>query len=107
VRDPVAAAAPARATVALRQVGRRRFHGPPATEEDPSLEAKPTLAPVRLIALEEAYEWMHSAVDALAARNLNGAVYACHAGLEHGRGALAQLIGMLEPAGEEIERALG
>jgi hypothetical protein len=46
----------------------------------------------RLIALEDAYEWMHSAVDALAAGNTAHAVHAVHVAIEHAEVARGVLV---------------
>jgi hypothetical protein len=62
----------------------------------------------RLIALEDAYEWMHSAVDALERGNLAGAVHACHVAIGHATEAQGVLVEWLvwEPSDDPEAVAL-
>lgn len=55
----------------------------------------------RLIALEDAHDWLQDAIDELGKGDVPAAVYAIHAALEHAADARDKLINLLVPCEEE------
>lgn len=69
------------------------------------MPTQPTVTDVRrVIALEHAANWLNSAVRALRAGDVPGAVFDCRAGSEHAQDALDELILMLHSGEDSLPR---